>query len=75
VNGNIVSIVAAKGFFFIRVGKTDYFAHQDDLAKGVRVDMLQVGDTCSFDPVDSDKGPRASNVVIVDGAAGVDGNV
>ena len=52
-----------KGYGFIsREGEQkDLFFHSKEL-KGVTFDELQVGDTVSFDVVDGEKGPAATNV-------------
>ena len=52
-----------KGYGFIsREGEAkDLFFHSKEL-KGVTFDELQVGDTVSFDVVDGEKGPAATNV-------------
>jgi CspA family cold shock protein len=52
-----------KGYGFIsREGETkDLFFHSKEL-KGVTFDELQIGDTVSFDVVDGEKGPAATNV-------------
>ncbi|MCD6365481.1 MAG: cold-shock protein [Planctomycetes bacterium] len=53
----------SKGFGFIASDDgTDVFVHHSDIqASGFRT--LAEGDDVTFDIVDSDKGPRASNVV------------
>ncbi|MCL4405192.1 MAG: cold shock domain-containing protein [Patescibacteria group bacterium] len=52
-----------RGFGFIaREGETkDLFFHSKEL-KGVTFDELKVGDAVTFDVVDTDKGPAATNV-------------
>jgi CspA family cold shock protein len=52
-----------KGFGFIaREGEAkDLFFHSKEL-KGVMFDELKVGDMVSFDVIDTDKGPAATNV-------------
>ena len=49
-----------KGFGFIEAedGK-EYFVHQSDLKEGV---TLRENDNVSFDVVDGDRGPKATNV-------------
>ncbi|MCL5016290.1 MAG: cold shock domain-containing protein [Patescibacteria group bacterium] len=52
-----------RGFGFIaREGEDkDLFFHSKEL-KGVMFDELKVGDAVTFDVVDTDKGPSATNV-------------
>lgn len=52
-----------KGYGFIsREGEQkDLFFHSKEL-NGVTYDELKVGDTVSFDVVDGEKGPAATNV-------------
>lgn len=52
-----------KGFGFIaREGEAkDLFFHSKEL-KGVMFDELKVGDEVTFDVIDTDKGPAATNV-------------
>ena len=52
-----------KGFGFIarEGGAKDLFFHSKEL-KGVMFDELKVGDVVSFDVIDTDKGPAATNV-------------
>ncbi len=63
MNGTIKALVEAKGFGFIsREGETkDLFFHSSEL-KGVAFDELKVGDEVTFDVVDGEKGPAATNV-------------
>ena len=58
-----IKTLTDKGFGFIsREGEVkDLFFHSNEL-KGVSFDQLQVGDKVTFDVVDSEKGPKASNV-------------
>jgi CspA family cold shock protein len=62
MNGTIKTLTE-KGFGFIaREGETkDLFFHSNEL-KGVTFDELRVGDTVTFDVVQSEKGPAATNV-------------
>jgi len=52
-----------KGFGFIarEDGQKDIFFHSKEL-KGVMYDELKVGDVVSFEVVDTEKGPSATNV-------------
>lgn len=55
-----------KGFGFIKVeGSADVFFHNS--ACNGQYDMLNVGQTVSFDMEMGEKGPKASNVVAVEG--------
>lgn len=58
-----IKTLTPKGFGFIaREGETkDIFFHSKEL-QGVTYDELKVGDTLSFDVVDGEKGPAATNV-------------
>ena len=58
-----IKTLTPKGFGFIsREGEAkDLFFHSKEL-KGVTFEELKEGDTVSFDIVDSDKGPAATNV-------------
>ena len=58
-----IKTLTGKGFGFIsREGETkDLFFHSKELV-GVTFDELQVGDTVSFEVVESEKGPAATKV-------------
>ncbi len=62
MNGTIKT-KTQKGFGFIaREGETkDLFFHSTEL-KGVTFDELNVGDAVTFEVVQGDKGPAATNV-------------
>ena len=62
MNGTIKTLTG-KGYGFIsREGETkDLFFHSNEL-KGVTFDELRVGDAVTFEVVDSEKGPKATNV-------------
>jgi len=62
MNGTIKTLTQ-KGFGFIsREGETkDLFFHSNEL-KGVTFDELKVGDAVTFEVVDTEKGPAATNV-------------
>jgi CspA family cold shock protein len=62
MNGTIKTLMP-KGFGFIaREGETkDLFFHSKEL-KGVMFDELKVGDAVTFDLVETEKGPAATNV-------------
>lgn len=58
-----IKTLTERGFGFIaRPGEAkDLFFHSKEL-KGVTFDELRVGDTVSFEVVDGEKGPAATNV-------------
>ncbi len=62
MNGTIKTLTD-KGFGFIaREGETkDLFFHSKSLV-GVSYDELQVGDAVTFEVIDAEKGPAATNV-------------
>lgn len=62
MNGTIKKLMD-RGFGFIsREGESkDLFFHSKEL-QGVMFDDLKVGDAVTFDVVDSEKGPAATNV-------------
>lgn len=64
-NGKVKWFKDEKGFGFIEVeGGTDVFVHHSDIqSDGFR--SLAEGDNVSFDIVQGDKGPRATNVTKV----------
>lgn len=63
MNGTIKKLVAERGFGFIsREGEAkDLFFHSKEL-KGVVFDELKEGDAVTFDIVETEKGPAATNV-------------
>mgnify|MGYP001595893949 CR=1 FL=1 len=65
MNGTIKTLTE-KGFGFIaREGEAkDLFFHSKEL-KGVTFDELKVGDAVTFEVVESEKGPAATNVSLV----------
>ena len=62
MNGTIKTLTE-KGFGFIsREGESkDLFFHSKEL-NGVMFDELKVGDKVSFEVIDTEKGPAATNV-------------
>ena len=58
-----IKTLTDRGFGFIaRDGEVkDLFFHSKDLS-GVTFDELKVGDMVSFDVIDTEKGPAATNV-------------
>ncbi len=67
MTGIIKSLIVEKNFGFITPddGGKDIFFHASALADGVQFADLQKGQKVSFDVEDSEKGPRAANVVLV----------
>ncbi|MDP3051968.1 MAG: cold shock domain-containing protein [bacterium] len=63
MNGTIKTLLTEKGFGFIsREGETkDLFFHSKEL-KDVTFDELKVGDAVTFEVVETEKGPAATNV-------------
>lgn len=65
VNGRICNIVVDKGFFFIKgEDNQQYFAHRTALLQATWIYYIDVEDDVQFDPTDTDKGPRAENVIV-----------
>lgn len=58
-----IKTLTEKGFGFIaREGETkDLFFHSKEL-QGVTYDELKVGDAVTFDVIETEKGPAATNV-------------
>lgn len=66
--GTIKTKILEKGFGFIQVeGSADVFFHNS--ACNGQFESLAVGQTVQFDLEQGDKGPKAMNVVAVDGSA------
>ncbi|MEK7580145.1 MAG: cold shock domain-containing protein [Patescibacteria group bacterium] len=63
MNGTIKKLVTDRGFGFIsREGETkDLFFHSKEM-KGVTFEELREGDAVTFEVVQGDKGPSATNV-------------
>lgn len=66
MNGTIKSLIVDKNFGFItpEEGGKDVFFHASGLSDGLTFSQLHIGDKTSFDVEQSDKGPRAINVVL-----------
>ncbi|MEK7672852.1 MAG: cold shock domain-containing protein [Patescibacteria group bacterium] len=64
----IIKRINEKGFGFItpEEGGKDVFFHNSDLLNGVNIKDLSEGQTVSFDMGDSEKGPKATNVEVVE---------
>jgi CspA family cold shock protein len=65
MTGTIKTLIVEKGFGFIsREGETkDLFFHSKELV-GITFDELKVGDNVSFEVVENEKGPAATNVTL-----------
>lgn len=65
MKGTIKTVVADKNFGFItpEEGSKDIFFHASSLS-GVEFSQLKPGDAVNFDVEESEKGPRAANVVL-----------
>jgi len=64
----IIKKLDKRGFGFITVeGQKDIFFHANDCANSNFKDMKE-GDKVSFETASSDKGPKAVNVVLDNGA-------
>jgi cold shock protein len=65
MKGTIKTVVSEKNFGFItpEEGDKDIFFHASSL-QGVEFSQLKAGDAVSFDVEESEKGPRAANVVL-----------
>ena len=63
MKGTIKTLIAGKGFGFIsREGETkDLFFHSKELS-GIMFDELKVGDTVTFEVVETEKGLAATKV-------------
>ncbi|MFH0806363.1 MAG: cold shock domain-containing protein [Candidatus Brennerbacteria bacterium] len=63
MTGTIKTLLTEKGFGFIsREGEAkDLFFHSKEV-KGVTFNELKEGDTVTFDVVENEKGPAATNV-------------
>lgn len=68
MNG-IIKKIDERGFGFITMeGRKDIFFHANDCSEGNFKDMKE-GDAVSFETASSEKGPKAVNVVLDNGAA------
>jgi cold shock CspA family protein len=63
--GVAVNLNVDRGFFFLRVEvdqrTVDFFTHRSDL-RNVRIHEVAEGDSFRFEPTETPKGPRASEV-------------
>jgi len=64
MKGTIKTLITEKNFGFLTAeeGEKDVFFHASSL-NGVEFSQLAVGDNVSFEVEESEKGPRAVNVV------------
>lgn len=64
MKGTIKTVIAEKHFGFITPedGSKDVFFHESGL-QGIQFSELKSGDVVNFDVEQSEKGPRATNVV------------
>lgn len=67
MTGKIKTLIVDKNFGFITPddGQKDIFFHASALSDGLQFSDLKQGAAVSFDVEDSEKGPRAANVVLV----------
>ena len=66
MTGRIKKILRDKGFGFIRgANERDVFFHADDVVGARAFADLRPGDAVQFQPVASERGPRAGNVEAV----------
>ena len=64
MTGSVKSLTRDRGFGFIRgEDGLDYFLHRSELRDGLSFDQLREGQRVAFEPRQSDKGPRAVDVV------------
>lgn len=70
----IIKKLDDRGFGFIKIeGGKDIFFHANDCSESNFKDMHE-GDAVSFETASSDKGPKAVNVVLDNGAANNEDN-
>ena len=67
MEGIIDKIVGDKGFGFIKIEGEEkgLFFHRNEVT-GANFDDLKEGDKVSFEKADSEKGPKATNVTLVE---------
>lgn len=65
--GTVKRVVTDRGFGFIadEEGK-EHFFHFSGLAEGLQIESLREGQRVTFETERSDRGPRATNVTIVE---------
>lgn len=65
--GRVRDVVQERGFFFLAAvdddtqGAVHYFVHRSEL-RGIRMHQVKEDMLMEFEPTESPKGPRASNV-------------
>jgi cold shock CspA family protein len=63
MTGTIRTLNADRGFGFIRgEDGNEYFFHRSELRGGLNFEQLRQGQRVSFQPRESDKGPRAADI-------------
>lgn len=63
MTGTIKRLTKDKGFGFIHAQDgRDYFFHRSELTGAIRFEQLREGDAVAFEPLQTDKGPRATQV-------------
>jgi cold shock CspA family protein len=69
MTGTVDTIVTERGFFFV-LGDDNrrYFAHRTALADVADFGKLSNGQAVSFDPQESDRGPRCNALKLTDPA-------
>ena len=66
-NGTIARLLIDKGFGFIRdEGGIEHFFHRSSV-RGAVFELLREGQRVEFTPEDSQKGPRAGDVRLIEG--------
>ncbi|MCF7846703.1 MAG: cold shock domain-containing protein [Candidatus Gracilibacteria bacterium] len=65
MKGSIKNLLNGFGFITPEDGDKDIFFHSNDL-EGLDFDSLKVGDVVTFDIGQSEKGPKAENVALVE---------
>ncbi len=63
--GKIKRLVSDRGFGFVEAGHGDLFFHHSDV-EGVSFDDLREGQTLQFEKGQGPKGPRATNVRLLE---------
>ncbi len=67
MNGKIKTISKQRGFGFIRKENgEDVFFHRSALLNGINFFNLREGDRVEFDFKESEKGPRAENIILAE---------
>ena len=65
LTGKIYRVVKDKGYAWARIpGEKDYFIHRSEL-RNVQFESLVEGQSAEFTPVETPKGPRATEVYVL----------